>query len=176
MNKSKASDSSVKLFQEGRENFNWQTILIENALIILWILTGAYLCKTISVTLGLVYLSFGVLMVFFVMRVIVCKNCYYHGKFCHTGWGKLSALYCKQGEISQFGCGASGKLTPIFYASMTLVPVIIGGVSLVKKFALIKMGVFVVFLAVSILSSYIFRKKACVQCKMRGLCPGSLAK
>ncbi len=176
MSTKELKNNNEKLFNAGLEKYPFSTVIIENALILSWILSGSYLCKLFLPVLGWVYLVFGMSMVLVVMRILVCKNCYYHGKMCHTGWGKLSALYCKQGEITRFGCGFTGKMIPLFYASMTFIPIIFGVVSIVMNFSFLSMSVLVVFLGVAMLSSFTFRKKACGQCKMKIICQGSLAK
>lgn len=167
---------TARLFEEGLENFSLKTVVTENILFLFWILLGSYLCATLSKVVGWTYMIYGFSMVIVFMRILVCKNCYYHGKWCHSGWGKLSALYCKQGEITRFGCGAGGAIIPIFYGSMALIPIILAVITLIKSFSLLILGILVLFIPVVALSSTILRKKACVQCKMKNLCPGSLDK
>ncbi len=170
------SKEESKLFDGGLEEYPISTVIIENTLMLLWLLIGSYLCGTISPLTGWIYLGFGLSMVLVVMRILVCGNCYYHGKICHTGWGKLSALYCKQGDIRQFGCGAGGAIVPGFYGSMALLPVVLGIISLVQSFSILNLAIMLSFIVIVILSSHTFRKKACVQCKMKDICPGSLDK
>lgn len=165
-----------KLFEEGLEIFPLKTMVAENILFLFWILLGSYLCASLSKVVGWAYLIYGSSMLIVFMRILVCKNCYYHGKWCHSGWGKLSALYCKQGEITRFGCGAGGAIIPIFYGSMALIPIILAVITLIKSFSILILGILVLFIPVVALSSTILRKKVCVQCKMKNLCPGSLGK
>jgi hypothetical protein len=170
------ANKEVNLFNSGLEEYPFSTVIIENTLILIWILTGAYLCYSLFPVIGWIYLIFGFSMVLVIMRILVCRNCYYYGKMCHTGWGKLSALYCKQGEITHFGCGLAGKMIPIFYGSMTIIPIIIGIISLVISFSLILLIALLIFITVAILSSITLRKKACEKCKMKMICKGSMAK
>ncbi len=170
------TNKKVKLFDDGQERYSLLTVIVENTLILTWILTGGYLCKTLFPIIGLIYLIYGFSMVLVVMRILVCRNCYYYGKLCHTGWGKLSSLYCKQGEITRFGCGFSGKIIPIFYASMTFIPLIMGIISIAMKFSIFNLIILLIFFATAFLSSFSIRKKACVKCKMKEICQGSLDK
>ncbi len=161
---------------KGLDEYPISTVIVENLFVFLWIAVGAYLCWKLVPMIGWIYLAFGLAMVLCVMRVLVCKNCYYHGKLCHTGWGKLSALYCRQGELSQFCCGFAGTIIPLFYGSMTLFPLILGTISIVKAFSLFGLCTIVVFLFIAVMSSYILRKRSCTVCRMRNMCPGSAAK
>jgi hypothetical protein len=144
MNTSEIETDKPKLFNNGFEKYPITTVLLENSLMLIWILTGAYLCALISPTVGWVYLAFGLSMVLVIMRILVCRNCYYYSKRCHTGWGKLSAMYCKPGNISRFGCGAAGAVIPIFYSSMALIPLILGIISFVKSFTSIALIILLV--------------------------------
>jgi hypothetical protein len=162
-----------QLNPQGLETYPLKTILTENIFMLLWITIGTYLIWTFKPTIAWAYLAFTLTMVLFIMRILVCKNCYYHGKFCHTGWGKLSALYCKQGKIEHFGCGFSGAIIPIFYGSIALLPLILGITTLIKAFSIVNLIVIVGFVVVVVMSSYTLRKKACGVCKMRDLCPGA---
>jgi hypothetical protein len=163
-----------ELFEDGLDEYPLGTVVIENLFMVLWLMIGTYLCWLLKPVVAWGYLVFGLVMVLAVMRVLVCRNCYYHGKRCHTGWGKVSALYCNQGEISGFGCGVGGAIIPVFYGSIALVPLVLGVISTVKDFSLIKIGVLVGFLVIVIMSSVTLRKKSCGVCKMKGVCPGSV--
>lgn len=165
-----------KLFNAGLEQFPLSTIVLENTILLLWILTGSYLCYAFMPVVGYAYLTYGFSMVLVIMRIMVCKNCYYHGKRCHTGWGKLSALYTKKGEITKFGCGAGGAIIPVFYGSMALLPLVLAIIELISNFSITTLITLLAFLPIVYLSSAGMRKKACVQCKMKEICPGSLDK
>jgi len=143
-----------KIFQDGLEEYPISTIIIENLFMFLWIAYGTFLCWILVPLVAWIYLAFGLIMVLCVMRILVCKNCYYHGKRCHLGWGKLSAMYCKQGELTHFGCGFSGAIIPIVYGSMALLPLIFGIISIFKTFSLINICTIVIFLLIVIMSSF----------------------
>lgn len=170
------TEKEKALFQEGPEKYPVSTVLIENLFMFLWIAVGTFLCWIFAPLVAWIYLAFGLTMVLCVMRILVCKNCYYHGKLCHIGWGKLSALYCRQGELNKFGCGIGGSIIPIFYGSMALLPLILGVISIIKAFSLINTGMAIIFLFIVAVSSVTLRKKSCAICKMKNMCPGCAAK
>ncbi len=161
------------LYSEGLEQFPLKTVVTENGLYLLWFALGAYLCWRFMPVIGFVYLGFGVLMSGYIMRIIVCGNCYYYGKGCHTGWGKLSAMFCKKGDIENFGAGISGVVIPFFYGSMALVPVVFSVIVNIRSFSAVLTALTVVFVFVVYMSAYKFRTAACSVCKMKYVCPGS---
>jgi len=114
-------------------------------------------------------------MIFVVLRKLVCTNCYYYGKQCALGWGKLSALFFSQGSIDQFSTCVGIKAAPITYGLLTLIPLVFCIVALVQEVTVLKVVVLVLLLAVSVYSGAISRKMACTNCKMRLICPGSAA-
>ncbi len=170
------SKERKELFQDGYEEYPISTVLIENLFIFLWIAVGSFLCWIFMPLIAWIFLAFGLIMVLYVMRLFVCKNCYYHNKRCHTGWGKLSAIYCRQGELSDFCRGIGGILIPVFYGLIALLPLILGIISSVQSFSIIKISMIIVFLFIIVMSSVILRKKSCITCKMKSICPGSAAK
>ena len=165
-----------EIFENGLDEYPISTVFIENLFMFLWIAIGAFLCWMLVPLIGWIYLIFELTMVLFVMRILVCKHCYYHGKLCHTGWGKLSAIYCQQGELSHFGCGIGGAIIPIFYGAMALLPLIFGIISIINTYSFFKICIIIIFLFVVVMSSFTLRKRSCEICKMKNMCPGSAAK
>lgn len=165
-----------EILAEGCEEYPLPIVFIENLFMLSWILLGAFLCRMAVPVAGWIYLAFGLTMAGWVMRVVVCGNCYYHGKLCHVGWGKLSALYCRPGDISRFGKGMGGAMIPVFYGLMAVVPLVFGILSAVKSFSILKAGLILLFLFLVLMSSFVLRKKGCEACRMRNVCPGSAAK
>jgi hypothetical protein len=171
-----AVTNDTKLYQEGLEEYPVSAVLVENVFMFLWIAVGTFLCWIFLPIVAWIYLLFGLIMVLWVMRILVCKSCYYHGKRCHTGWGKLSAIYCQQGELGDFGSGIGGAIIPIFYGSMVLLPLILGVISIIQGSSLLKISMVLTFLFIAIMSSVVLRKKTCAVCKMKHICPGCAAK
>jgi len=112
-------------------------------------------------------------MVYIVLRKLVCTNCYYYGKWCSIGWGKLAALFFKPGKVEHFADCSGIKIAPATYGALTLIPVILLVVSLFRQFSAAKIIVLVLLLFISFYSGTVSRKKACTHCKMRLICPGS---
>jgi hypothetical protein len=102
-----------------------------------------------------------------------CVNCYYFGKTCFSGQGRLSSLFFKKGEPIKF---IDIKITwkdiiPDFLVSV--VPILVGIVILVKNFDWIILSLMVVLFFLGFLGNALVRGHlACKYCKQRELgCP-----
>jgi hypothetical protein len=101
-----------------------------------------------------------------------CSGCYYYGKKCHLGWGKLSA--CMFGQDS--GNPKTALRLSLFYIlspPIILLTGILSGIFLdVNTWHWIFLGVFIALNGIS----FPLRKKGCSLCAMRIACPGSAVK
>ena len=162
-----------RIYEQGLEEFPKSGIIFGNLLMLLWIALGTAACWFLYPLAGRIYLVVAVSLVFLVLRWLVCTNCYYYGKWCPIGWGKLAALLFKQGSIEKFSKSPGVKLAPVVYGLLSLVPLIFIIVALVKEFTAPKIIVLVLLLAVSYYSAVGNRRKSCSNCKMRTICPGA---
>lgn len=143
-----------------------------------WVALGTIGCWFLSPLGAWLYLAFAIIMVGVVLRRLVCVDCYYYGKWCATGWGKLSALMFAKGDERRFGSGLGQRLAPITYGLLIAVPVVFIATSFFADHEplLSRIIVLVLLLAVSFYSGSISRKKTCSLCKMRLVCAGSAVK
>jgi len=162
-----------RIYEQGLEEFPKSGIIFGNLLMLLWIALGTAACWFLYPLAGRIYLVVAVSLVFLVLRWLVCTNCYYYGKWCPIGWGKLAAILFKQGSIEKFSKSPGVKLAPVVYGLLSLVPLIFIIVALVKEFTAPKIIVLVLLLAVSYYSAVGNRRKSCSNCKMRTICPGA---
>jgi len=167
--------TGTKLYEEGLDSYPTSTVVVENILMLVWFGLGTYLSGLMIAWLGLAYLAFALLMVGVVLRRLVCANCWYFGKRCHTGWGKLSALMFRPGDVARFSACTGVKLAPPTYGLLTVVPLGLGLWAVIASPAARVIGIvaLVLLLGVSVYSGAIGRKQACARCKMRLVCPGS---
>ncbi|HEY4787304.1 MAG TPA: hypothetical protein VIH57_14695 [Bacteroidales bacterium] len=123
---------------------------------------------------SLLYLVYVLLLEFRLIRYH-CTSCYYFGKTCGFGQGRLSALFFKKGDISKF-CNKT-----MFWKDMipdlliSLIPLITGIVLLIVKFNLLLL--FAILLVIALTTqgnAYIRGKLTCNYCKQRDLgCPAN---
>jgi len=164
------------LFEDGLEQHPLGRIIIGNLAMLLWFALGALACWYFYPILGLVYLIVAIVLVYVVLRKLVCANCYYYGKWCSLGWGKLSALMFKKGNLEKFPTSIGLKLAPATYGLLMIVPLILLIVSIIQGFSWNKIIVLILLLLVSLYSGGVGRRVACSQCKMNVICPGSAIK
>lgn len=164
-----------KICEQGLEEFPKSQIIRGNFMMLLWIALGTSACWFLYPIAAWIFLPVALIMVFVVLRRLVCTNCYYYGKWCPIGWGKLAALLFKQGSIEKFSKSPGVKLAPLTYGLLSLIPLVLIIIALVKDFTGPKLVALILLLLVSGYSAVGNRKKSCANCKMRIICPGSAA-
>ncbi|RKY83670.1 hypothetical protein DRP98_06680 [candidate division KSB1 bacterium] len=85
-------------------------------------------------------------------------------------------MWFKKGDIEEFSTSQGIKIAPLVYGSLSLIPFIILIISILKAFSLIKLLVLVLLVLIGFFSGTISRRKNCVSCKMKLICPGSAVK
>jgi len=115
------SKTDIKLYKQGLEEYPRAGIIFGNFVMILWISLGTIACWFLCPLAALIYLVFVTIMIFVVLRKLVCTKCYYYGKWCSTGWGKLSAMFFKKGNIEKFNTCIGVKLAPFTYGLLSLI-------------------------------------------------------
>ena len=166
----------VKIYEAGLEENPKGRILFGNLIMLFWFALGALACWYFYPLLALVYLAFALIMVYIVLRKLVCTNCYYYDKWCGLGWGKLSASMFKKGRIEDFNSSVGLKIAPMTYGIFMIIPAVLIIISIIQLFTIYKLGVLILLLIISFYSGGISRKKTCGLCKMRLCCPGSAVK
>ena len=83
------------------ENYPYWIIIISNLLQLLIYTIGVIIIKPLGIIWLLIYLAY---IVFLEIRLLrkSCINCYYYGKRCAFGKGKLCSLFFKKGNIENF--------------------------------------------------------------------------
>jgi hypothetical protein len=102
-----------------------------------------------------------------------CTNCYYHGKLCAFGKGRLSAIFFKRGNADRF---AQRQITwrdiiPDFLVSM--IPIVVGIVLLVRQYdvSVLSAVILLAFLT-SCGNGFVRGSLACNHCRQREIgCP-----
>ncbi len=166
----------ITLNEKGLERYAMSRVILGNLLIILWIVVGTIAVWFFSPILATVFFIIAVLVVYVVLRWLVCTNCYYYDKWCSMGWGKLAAVLFKQGKIEEFNESIGVRLAPIVYGLLTIFPLIVVVISIIAEIDYYKIAVLVILLVFFVLSGNVSRKAACASCKMNTVCKGSAVK
>jgi len=150
----------------------------------LWIPFIAILISFIGYILGAIILSgFGIVIVVIYLiycgciELLVifrsCKDCYYYGKVCGLGKGKIAPFFVKKGNPKKFVDKKISwyDLIPDFLVS--IIPIVGGIILLVSNFSFILLGL-IILLAVIFFggTGFIRGTFACKYCKQKEIgCP-----
>jgi len=165
-----------KLYREGLEEYSVGWVIGQNIFFLVYFGIGFIGMLPLKIygfpIISVLYALFLIIMFLFILRKHLCTHCYYYGKRCSTGWGKLSAFMFKKNS-GNYKLGI--KLAGITWMLATLIPVIGILVSLILKFSIFSLVIFILFILLTPVN-FITHKKACEKCKMRFICPASMAK
>jgi len=165
----------TKLFHEGKESFPAWWIILENIGFILnwgigFVLLWPFKYHNISVV------SWLYLIIIVIVQILLkkhnCSGCYYYGKWCHLGWGKLAGLLFKQ-DSGNPKIGTRLSLSYILQLPIILIAALIAG--FLYGFNLLNVILLIIFVILNVLQGAVLRKKCCAVCKARFICKGSAA-
>lgn len=166
------------LYEKGLENYPKPTAALTNILLLFWFGFAAYGMSTLKIEglpiISILYLSFTLVMLVFVLRKHLCTHCYYYGKWCGSGWGKLSKCLFKEKSGSyEFGI----KLAGMTWGLLTIIPIIAIPLAMfLYRGFLVNGGICLAGFIVIMIINQFGRKKGCSQCKMRYICKASAVK
>lgn len=159
----------------GRESFSCWQIIFENILFILNWGIGFILLMSFQFK-GIPVVSFLYLILLLTVQVLLkkhnCSSCYYYGKWCHLGWGKISRILFEQNS-GNLNIGKKLSISYILQLPLITLFAIIAG--LIYGYTFWSVGLLIIFILVNILQ-VVLRKPVCKTCKMRFTCAGSAAK
>ena len=160
---------------ERREAFPLSWIVSENLFYLsMWVIAGWLLWPIQWSTWPVATIAWTTIVV--IVQVLLkkhnCSGCYYYGKSCHLGWGKISGWLFEQDS----GDPKIGLRLSLFYVlspPIILVMAILVGIFLeVDTSHWILLGAFVALNALA----FPVRIKGCGLCAMREVCPGTASK
>jgi len=155
----------------GYENFPLKIVKIRAGIAGAILVTGTIATGTLNVFFGVLYLLYSIIIVLRIAAA-VCNKCYYHGKWCDSGLGKLSGLISSRGSVSAFA--GKARKTTLFLVAMVLFPLLCGFAAVFSDFSVLALFGFLGFIASLGAFIYTNSKMACVNCKMAGICPFSM--
>lgn len=157
---------------KGYENYPRWIVLLSNLVSLAIIALGFFILMRLSIIVSFAYLLFVLVQEY---RLISkhCVNCYYWGKTCGFGQGRVSALFFKKGDTSKF-CEKDmtwKDMMPDLLIS--LIPILIGIVLLIVQFDIYLLASIVLLALLTTSGNGLIRGKlACKYCKQRELgCP-----
>ncbi len=159
-------------FQSTLERYPVWVVLIANLVPFLVYLSGFLIMIRLGWVVAVSYLIFVALMEF---RVISrhCINCYYWGKLCAFGKGRVSAIFFKKGNPTRFCEKEMTWKDMIPDLLVSAIPFVIGVVLLIVRFDMRLLFPLLILMAMTTMGNAFVRGKlACRYCKQREIgCP-----
>jgi hypothetical protein len=154
------------------ENYPFRIVLISNLVSLTLYGLGFFIMLHWTWYAAIAYLLY---IFAFELRLIRnhCTDCYYWGKVCGFGKGKISALFFKKGDTSKF-CGVKmtwKDIVPDFL--IALIPFIVGIILIIIDFNFFLIAAIAGILLLTTLGNSMVRGKlVCNHCKQREIgCP-----
>lgn len=149
------------------ENYPVRILLLTNLVSLLIYGLGCFIMFQVGVIFSVLFLLYVLVLEYRLIRYH-CTDCYYWGKTCGFGKGRLSSLFFKKGDGVKF---CSGKMTwkdMIPDILVSLIPVIVGIVLLILKFDFILLFVLLILLFLTTAGNgYIRGTHTCSNCRQR---------
>jgi hypothetical protein len=154
------------------ENYPIPVVIVSNLLTLLIYVIGVYIIFRLSILLVICYVIF-ILTLEFRLLGSHCVNCYYFGRTCAFGKGRLSSLLFRKGSMERF------NEKPITWRDIVpdfivfFIPMIAGVILLVQEFS---WTVFILVLILFLLgfpgNALVRGRLACRYCMQRSIgCP-----
>ena len=154
------------------DNFPVWIVILSNSVSILIYSSGFFITLRLGWIAAILYT---VLILAFEYRLISkhCINCYYWGRTCGFGKGRLSALFLKKGDPAKFCSNEMTWKDMIPDLLVSLVPLIIGIVLMIIKFDIILLFAAIILIVLTTAGNGFIRGNlTCRYCKQRELgCP-----
>ena len=154
------------------DNFPLWMVAIADILAFVIYIIGAYIMFKFGAVFGWLYLLLCLIVEVRVMR-ISCIHCYYYGKLCGLGRGKLASLFFGKGDPKKFLEKTITWKDIIPDLLVSLIPFLIGIYILFNDFNWSMLILIVILLLLSTFGNGFVRTNfACKYCKQRELgCP-----
>ncbi|MDD5700106.1 MAG: hypothetical protein PHH00_02850 [Candidatus Nanoarchaeia archaeon] len=154
------------------ENYPFWTVFFSNFVSMAIYFIGAFIVYKVGLIWMILYLIFIIILEFRLIRGH-CVNCYYYGKTCAFGKGRISSIFFKKGDLNKF-CKMQvtwKDVLPDFIVS--LIPIITGIILLIKSFDWVLLSlILILFILASVGNGFVRGQLACKYCKQRKIgCP-----
>lgn len=154
------------------ENFPVWIPVLSNTFALLIYVVGAYILSGFGMLFTLLYLLYCLWVEITILKGS-CVNCYYYGKICGLGKGKLCSLILKKGDPQKFAEKELSwyKLLPDFI--VFIFPIVGGIILLVRDFTWFLAAILTVFVILYFGGNAVIRGSfVCKHCMQRKIgCP-----
>jgi len=135
-------------------------------------IVGAYLIAPLGKTFIALYLLYCLWMEIRVL-IMSCRDCYYYGKLCAFGRGRICSLLFKKGSPERFTMKKITRIHLIPYFLVSLIPLVIGGFYLVQSFTWLRLSFILVLVIIAFpVTGFMRGSISCKFCRQKGMgCP-----
>ena len=159
--------------KQSYENFPFWIPLLSCTLSLFIYALGTFIFSQLDMLFVVLYLMF---CLWFELRTLreSCVNCYYYGKTCGLGRGRLCALLFKKGNPEKFGDKEISWKDVIPDFLILIFPLIGGIIVLIRDFTWLVLALMVILAVLSLGGNAVMRGSfACKYCKQKELtgCP-----
>ena len=135
-------------------------------------IVGAYLIAPIGRFFIALYLVYGLCMEIRVLTMS-CRDCYYYGKLCAFGKGKICSLLLKKGNPEYFKTKKVTWINLIPDFLVSLIPLVIEGFHLVQSFTWLRLSFILVLVILAFpVTGFVRGSISCKFCRQKEIdCP-----
>ena len=154
------------------ENFPIWMVLLSNLAAISTYIIGAYILWGFGILFSALYLLYCLLMEIMVLRRS-CVDCYYYGKICGLGKGKLCSTLFKKGNPERFAKKEVSLSTVLPDLMVFIFPLVGGIILLIGNFTWLLVAMIAILAVISFGGNAVVRGSlVCKYCKQREIgCP-----
>jgi hypothetical protein len=154
------------------DSYPGSTVILSNLVTFSIYILGLLIILKIWWVLFFIYLGFILAMEVRLIRSH-CTICYYWGRICGFGKGKLSSLFFKKGDTLKFCKDRVTWKDMVPDLIISLLPVVAGIILLILKFnILLFIALVILIVLISAGNAYVRKQLTCSYCKQRELgCP-----
>jgi hypothetical protein len=150
------------------ENYPKRIIVVRWIILLIAFALGIYFLIGLKEMLAIIYIIYTIMALTLILPLSRCVNCFYHGKFCNTGWGRIAAYLFKKGDESKY---VEHYNYAIFLHLLWLLPLLVGLLQLVRKRNIGILVILVIYVFVLFVEKVVLKKLCCKRCHQREFCP-----
>lgn len=153
------------------ENYPIKIVCVSATLTIISYLLGTAVFYVLSPLLGVLFLILTITNIGVSMK-LRCTNCFYLGKYCNFGLGKLAAILFKKGNPEEFSNRRKVIPTAVLSFGTMLLPIVAGILLLLIDFSIGNITLLSVYILFGIVPNFFVRGSFCEKCMQGQLgCP-----
>jgi hypothetical protein len=149
-----------------------RTVIIANLVSLSLYALGFYIISGMGLAFSFLYLAYVLILEFRVLRYH-CTNCYYYGRTCGFGKGRISSILFRNGDPAKFCNKKSGWKDLVPDMLVSIIPLMVGIVLLFMDFNVLILSAMVVLVLLTTSGNgYVRGKLTCNHCIQSELgCP-----